>query len=116
MKYYSEPPPSMPRVVNKLNLCFNPGRDISPIAADISGLDNELLGDQSHFDSDSVNIMKSFLQRLPAPVCLIAHNGYRFDFPILREEISKATSPLWLAENFPDILCADSLWACMVCV
>lgn len=40
---------------------------------------------------------------MPQPVCFVAHNGDRFDYPILRAHIDKTTVPLL------DILCMDSL-------
>ena len=51
-------------------------------------------------------MIKSFLENLAPPVCLIAHNGDKFDFPLLKSE--------FLRNNFSlseDILCADSLTA-----
>lgn len=40
------------------------------------------------------------------PICFVAHNGNRFDFPILRTEIEKTGNCLP-----DDILCVDSLVA-----
>lgn len=40
------------------------------------------------------------------PLCLVAHNGNRFDFPLLRKELFKANGALP-----EDILCVDSLEA-----
>jgi three prime repair exonuclease-1 len=40
------------------------------------------------------------------PICLVAHNGNRFDFPILRREIESTCSSLP-----EDVLCIDSLAA-----
>jgi hypothetical protein len=30
----------------------------------------------------------SFLNRLKTPMCMIAHYGFKFDFPILKSEIA----------------------------
>jgi hypothetical protein len=32
-------------------------------------------------------MVKEFIERLPQPVCLIAHNGHKFDFPIIQAEL-----------------------------
>ncbi|KAI9555225.1 hypothetical protein GHT06_017740 [Daphnia sinensis] len=94
----------MPRVTNRLNLCIDPSRPIDPVATDLSKLDNRNLGKQSKFDADVFNVIVSFLSRLQKPICLIAHNGANFDFPIFKAEIAK------FGEKFPqDLYCADSL-------
>lgn len=49
-------------------------------------------------------ILESFLQHLPKPVCLVAHNGLGFDFPLLRAELLKSESDLG-----PEVLVVDSL-------
>ncbi|XP_057369139.1 three-prime repair exonuclease 1-like [Daphnia carinata] len=97
-------PKQVPRVTNRLNLCIYPSRLVDPVASDKTKLDNYNLEHQSKFDEDVFNVIYSFLNRLKKPVCLIAHNGFRFDFPILRSEIAK------LDKELPDeIFCADSL-------
>ncbi len=78
-----------PRVTNRLNLCINPARKIHPKAAEVSNLDDISLEKQSKFDDDVFNAIFSFLNRLEKPVCLVAHNGMNFDFPILVSEIAK---------------------------
>lgn len=30
-----------------------------------------------------------FMKRMPQPVCIIAHNGLKFDFPVLQAELFK---------------------------
>jgi hypothetical protein len=32
-------------------------------------------------------MLNDFIERLPQPVCLIAHNGLKFDFPIVQAEL-----------------------------
>ena len=51
-------------------------------------------------------ILESFLQHLPKPVCLVAHHGLGFDFPLLRSELFKSESNI-----DPEILVVDSLEA-----
>ena len=94
-----------PRVMNKLTLCFNPDKMISSEATKFSaGLTNSMLSDQAKFDSDTVSLLTAWLSRLPGPVCLVAHNGDRFDFDLLRKEIREAGSSL---KN--NLFCADTL-------
>ena len=45
-----------------------------------------------------------FLSSLSSPVCLTAHNGNAYDFPLLTAELTKIGMQL----NH-DVLCADSL-------
>lgn len=82
-------PNDMPRVTNRLNLCIYPCRLIDPVASEKTLLYTDMLGSQSPFNEDVVNIISSFLDRLNKPICLIAHNGIRFDFPILKSELEK---------------------------
>ncbi len=44
------------------------------------------------------------MERQVSPVCFVAHNGYKFDFPILRDELRKVNSVL-----SDSLLCIDSL-------
>ena len=75
-----------------------------PEVSDITGLDNYNLTDQARFDASTGDMLNSFLNRLPAPVCLVAHNGNMYDFPLLKAELIKAGIQLGT-----DNLCADSL-------
>jgi DNA polymerase III epsilon subunit-like protein len=77
-----------------LNLCIKPTKTIEPKAAEITKLDNCNLDHQSQFDEDVANIIVSFLDRLKKPICLIAHNGLKFDFPILKAEFFRFTTVL----------------------
>ena len=96
-----------PRVMNKLTLCFNPDKVISAEASRYSaGLTNSLLADQAKFDSDSVSLLSAWLSRLPGPVCLVAHNGDKFDFPLLRMEIKSAGASIPMEKR---IFSADTL-------
>ena len=96
-----------PRVMNKLTLCFNPDKVIPAEASRYSaGLTNSLLADQAKFDSDSVSLLSAWLSRLPGPVCLVAHNGDKFDFLLLLMEIKRAGASI-STEN--RIFSADTL-------
>lgn len=93
----------VPRVINKLTLCVYPMATIMPVVTNITGLDNYNLTDQARFDKNTVSLLNIFLDRLPSPVCLVAHNGDNYDFPLLKAELEKAGGRLE-----EDIFCVDS--------
>ena len=93
---------SRPRVLSKLTICVNPQSMVPLAVTDVTGLDNCNLESQSVFDATTVDTLRGFLQRLPQPVCLVAHNGNHFDFPLLNAELNT------LGERL-DVLCIDSL-------
>ena len=93
----------LPRIVNKLTLCVYPMAVIVPLVSDLTGLDNYNLSEQSPFNKNTGDLIKNFLSCLPTPVCLVAHNGNAYDFPLLKAELDKLG--LQLSE---EILCADS--------
>ena len=93
----------LPRVLNKLSLCIYPMAIIMPEVSDITGLDNYNLTDQTRFDKTTGVLLNNFLERLPTPICLVAHNGNEYDFPLLKAEMEKVGIQLG-----SDILCADS--------
>ncbi|XP_052091228.1 uncharacterized protein LOC127728075 [Mytilus californianus] len=95
-----------PRVVNKVTLCVNPQRYMEPEASRITGLYNDNLEDQTPFDSSVTDTIHNFLNRLPSPVCLLAHNGNTYDYPLLLKELLRCGKIL-----SPELLCADSLIA-----
>nr|CAH8840839.1 unnamed protein product [Trichobilharzia regenti] len=100
-----------PRVENKLTLCFNPTRTISSIASKISGLNADNLFHQKDFDSSAVDLIQLFLNRLDSPVCLIAHNGLRFDFPLLKAQIMSVKGKNYNLNDCTNapIICTDTL-------
>jgi DNA polymerase III epsilon subunit-like protein len=93
----------LPRVLNKLTLCLYPMAPIMPEVSNITGLDNYNLTGQASFDTSTGDMLKTFLSRLPLPVCLVAHNGNMYDFPLLQAELMKTGGELGL-----NILCVDS--------
>ncbi|XP_038111103.1 three prime repair exonuclease 2-like [Culex quinquefasciatus] len=79
---------NIPRVLHKLTFCFNPQGSISTIASQISGgLYNNLLERESKFDYETAQSILLFLKRLQPPLCLVAHNGIRFDFGLLKNKL-----------------------------
>ncbi|XP_025837013.1 uncharacterized protein LOC108735513 [Agrilus planipennis] len=95
-----------PRIQDKLHLCFNPQKLVSPAASTITKLSNDLLEKQPAFTTSTANLIREFIDLHPKPVCLVAHNGNKFDYPILKAELLKAKINL-----SDDILCVDSLEA-----
>ena len=76
---------------------------IMPEVSRLTGLDNYNLIDQSWFDKRTGDLIEAFLSRLPFPVCLVAHNGNLYDFPLLQAELVKIG-----VELGSDIFCVDS--------
>lgn len=48
-----------------------------------------MLENENPFDAKKAASIKSFLEECKPPICLVAHNGYRFDFPLMKEELLK---------------------------
>ena len=93
----------LPRVIDKLTLCVYPMATVPPIVSEITGLDNYNLDGQARFDKNTGLLLNSFLARLPPPVCLVAHNGNLYDFPLLKAEMEHSGTELG-----HQLLCADS--------
>ena len=93
----------LPRVINKLTVCVYPMATIVPLVSDITGMDNYNLSGQSKFDKNTGELINCFLSRLPQPVCLVAHNGGMYDFPLFKAELEKSGTILG-----SDIFCVDS--------
>lgn len=94
----------LPRVLHKQTFCLNPRRTIDHGASKVSALYNDMLENESKFDGNIVQLMVLFLQRLQGPTCLVAHNGDRFDFIVLKKELADLNAQL------PDnTYCVDSL-------
>ncbi|KAH3689406.1 uncharacterized protein LOC127864089 [Dreissena polymorpha] len=95
-----------PRVTNKLTLCFDPLKPISASSSSITGLYNDSLESQKPFTASTVQLLQNFLGHLQPPVCLLAHYGNGFDFPLLKQELQRINQSL-----DSSILCADTLEA-----
>ncbi|XP_013772037.1 uncharacterized protein LOC106457189 [Limulus polyphemus] len=94
------------RILNKLSLCVQPKTCVTPSAVAISGLCNVYLSTECYFEKGPAQQVKSFLEFLPQPICLVAHNGHNFDFPLLKAELRKA------GVSLPEfIFCVDTLTA-----
>ena len=93
----------LPRIMNKLTVCVYPMAIIRPEVSEITGLDNYNLSGQATFDMKTGELLNSFLAHLTPPLCLVAHNGDKYDFPLLKAELEKVG--IKLPSN---TLCADS--------
>ena len=60
---------------------------------------------KGEFDENIGSQIVQFLERQAQPACLIAHNGAKFDYPILSRKLASARV------GIPDIRCGDSLAA-----
>ena len=93
----------LPRIMNKLTVCVYPMAIIRPEVSEITGLDNYNLSGQARFDRETGELLNSFLAHLTSPLCLVAHNGNKYDFPLLKAELEKVGITLPC-----NTLCADS--------
>ncbi|KAM9100437.1 three-prime repair exonuclease 1 [Sarcophilus harrisii] len=102
------PPP--PRVTDKLCVCVAPGKACSAAASSLTGLNTAMLTAhrRPRFDSGLGGLLQAFLQRQPPPVCLVAHNGDRFDFPLLQAELVGAGLG---TDALSGVFCVDSIAA-----
>lgn len=89
--------------VSKLTLLVNPQKQISPEVEMLTGITNEMLKNAPILNEKCDTIL-TFLKELPEPVCLVAHNGYNFDYKILLAEFQDMNVSLP-----KDLLCVDSL-------
>ncbi|XP_044619255.2 three prime repair exonuclease 2 [Equus asinus] len=98
--------PVLPRVLDKLTLCMSPERPFTAKASEITGLSSEGLArcGKAGFDSAVVRTLQAFLSRQESPICLVAHNGFDYDFPLLCTELRR------LGARLPrDTVCLDTL-------
>ena len=93
----------LPRILNKLTVCVYPMAIIRPEVSEITGLDNYNLSGQAIFERKTGELLNNFIAHLTTPLCLVAHNGDKYDFPLLKAELGKVG--ITLPSN---TLCADS--------
>ncbi|KAM9042332.1 LOW QUALITY PROTEIN: three prime repair exonuclease 2 [Megaptera novaeangliae] len=77
--------PVLPQVPDKLTLCTSPERPFTAKASEITSLSSEGLArcQKAGFDGAVVRTPQAFLSRQEGPLCLMAHNGFDYDFPLL---------------------------------
>ncbi|XP_045119709.1 uncharacterized protein LOC123509481 [Portunus trituberculatus] len=100
------PVPKLPRVIHKYTRLYYPWKVLTPQVEAINGLNNFDLEGLPSFDEASAQALSLFLD-LPKPVTLVAHNGKRYDFPLLMAELNR----VGYVDKFPDLQCIDSLTA-----
>ena len=104
---------STPRVMDKLVLCVDPVQKVTSTAKMMSGLDRDILlkSHKKPFDKSVGKMIICFLERQQPPLCLLAHNGYKFDFPFLRRSLKHADISGGSFDALPEgIRCADTLY------
>lgn len=55
----------------------------------VLGLNNDMLDKYDKFDERAGTSIISYLSHYPRPICLIAHNGKRYDFPLIKKTFDK---------------------------
>ncbi|KAJ7317446.1 hypothetical protein JRQ81_003608 [Phrynocephalus forsythii] len=100
------PSDQLPRVIDKLTLCIDPQKPFTPTAEEITGLSNQNLEENCKPDLNgaAVEAVQGFLGRQTGPICLVAHNGLGYDFPLLCAEFQRVGASLP-----PDTGCLDTL-------
>ncbi|XP_075930257.1 three prime repair exonuclease 2-like [Petromyzon marinus] len=85
---------------------MEPNKVVDAEAGRLTGLTNDILAQNRRrpFDARAARLVLDFLARQAPPVCLVAHNGIQFDFPLLKDELSSVGETLP-----PGTLCADTL-------
>ncbi|KAJ8038543.1 Three prime repair exonuclease 2 [Holothuria leucospilota] len=108
LKEIQQPRVLTPRVVDTLSFCMDPGKAVSPVAFQMTGLDNLNLSESCklRFGETDATMLQLFLARQQEPVCLLAHNGFKFDFPLIKTELDNINSDL-----SSNIVCGDTLCA-----
>ncbi|OQR70892.1 hypothetical protein BIW11_11334 [Tropilaelaps mercedesae] len=94
------------RVTDRISFCIRPPENVCSETSQVSGLDNFNLEQQPIFGG-TASTLKSFMLTLDQPICLIAHNGNKLDFPLLKAEL-EASGDAW---DDLDIHTCDSLEA-----
>ena len=103
-------PGLMPRIRDKMLMVVDPDALIEPEAFHTTGLSNNLITSSSKptFDTNTAWAIAQFLRQQSGNICLVAHNGNRFDFPLLK----KALSRYYKLFDFPrNLFTSDSLRA-----
>ena len=73
------------RMRDKLVICCSPKGNICNESMRLTGITHEMTTGRPNFSEDGVRLLIAFLKILPRTICLLAHNGDRFDFRILRK-------------------------------
>ncbi|XP_076385770.1 uncharacterized protein LOC100883143 isoform X2 [Megachile rotundata] len=94
----------LPRVLHKLVLPIHPNIKISDKVNKLTGLSNTSLQEVQNFNCEVYDLIMHFINRLSKPVCFVAYNGNKFDYPIFLSELNNVN------KNFSeDIFSIDML-------
>lgn len=96
----------MPRVLHKLTLPVNTTRALNCHVTELTGLDNRHLEHAPQLVPAASTAVAAFLECLAPPVCLIAHNGDKFDFPIFLHHFHSVAN---MQSVISHIFCVDAL-------
>ncbi|XP_031826503.1 uncharacterized protein LOC116424349 isoform X2 [Nomia melanderi] len=77
----------IPRVLYKLILPIYPDRKICKTVETLTALSNENLENVKSFSCETYNLVNNFINQLKPPVCFIAYNGNKYDYPIFLWEL-----------------------------
>lgn len=68
----------------------------------------------SGLNVEIVEMIKCFLRHLTPPICMVAHNGFEFDFPLLQLELHRVNRNCgdFCDKNGDPVYCSDSLVLC----
>lgn len=104
----SRPIPLFPRLVDKLCICINPDKQFTPGANAVTGLSTEAFAEnkKQSFNVHIVHMITAFFSRQYPPICLVAHNGCNYDFPLLKTELFALG-----ISDLDEIYCADTIKA-----
>ncbi|XP_053153774.1 three prime repair exonuclease 2-like [Hemicordylus capensis] len=105
---FPKPTPLFPHLVDKLCIYINPDKPFTPTASSITGLNNEVFANnkKQSFNLHVFHMITAFFSRQHPPICLVAHNGYGYDFPLLKAELSALG-----ISALDEIYCADTIKA-----
>ncbi|EFN83972.1 Three prime repair exonuclease 2 [Harpegnathos saltator] len=78
---------SLPRILHKLILPINPQKTIPTRIQYMTKLYNDDMELLKPFEFEIYELIVAFLNRLRPPICFVAHNGDKFDFPVLLSEL-----------------------------
>ena len=56
----------------------------SPEITGIKSLDDDIISGRTKFDNNTIEITNLFLSQLLFQICLQAHNGDQYDFPLIK--------------------------------
>jgi DNA polymerase III alpha subunit (gram-positive type) len=91
------------RIRDKITICCSVQKQISPAVSRLTGITNEMISERCLFSKEGVEILLQFMKHLPAPICLLAHNGDKFDFKILQKAVEGMSGPqnVFSIDTFP---------------